>query len=216
MTHGERGRTVESITLDEIVTGLARGIALADDKAPVARSARTQSEYAAGIGPHTESQTLDLAIRGLSGVHPWAAIEREVPYPALPRSRCDVCFGRPPTWEWCVEAKMLRMMGDNGKPNDNMLMHILSPYPQHRSALTDCSKLLASGLEGRKSIIIFGYDYETLAMDPAIEAFETLARRAVRLTARVEASVHGLRHPVHQRGRVFGWEIADIAFDQVS
>jgi len=27
-------------------------------------------------------------------------------------------------------------MGDNGKPNDNMLMHILSPYPAHRSALT--------------------------------------------------------------------------------
>ena len=27
------------------------------------------------------------------------------------------------------EVKMLRLMGDNGKPNDNMLMHILSPYP---------------------------------------------------------------------------------------
>jgi hypothetical protein len=37
---------------------------------------------------------------------------------------------------------MLRLMGDNGKPNDNMLMHILSPYPSHRSALTDCQKLL--------------------------------------------------------------------------
>lgn len=32
-------------------------------------------------------------------------------------------------------------LGDNGKPNDNMIMHILSPYPDHRSALTDCSKL---------------------------------------------------------------------------
>ena len=34
---------------------------------------------------------------------------------------------------------MLRFMGDNGKLNDNIVMHILSPYPEHRSALTDCT-----------------------------------------------------------------------------
>jgi len=45
-------------------------------------------------------------------------------------------------------VKMLRLMGDNSKPNDNMLMHILSPYPSHRSALTDCQKLAASGFQG--------------------------------------------------------------------
>lgn len=36
---------------------------------------------------------------------------------------------------------MLRLFGDNAKLNDNMLMHLLSPYPAHRSALTDCEKL---------------------------------------------------------------------------
>ena len=54
---------------------------------------------------------------------------------------------------------MLRLMGDNGKPNDNMLMHILSPYPNNRSALTDCVKLLESGLPGRKAVVIYGFDY---------------------------------------------------------
>jgi hypothetical protein len=34
-------------------------------------------------------------------------------------------------------VKMLRLMSDNNKPNDNMLMHILWPYLAHRSALTD-------------------------------------------------------------------------------
>ena len=42
---------------------------------------------------------------------------------------------------------MLRFLGDNGKPNDNILMHVLSPYPQHRSALTDCEKLARSSVE---------------------------------------------------------------------
>ncbi len=45
----------------------------------------------------------------------------------------------------------MRLMGDNGKPNDNILTHILSPYPAHRSAVTDCAKLLESGLGDRKA-----------------------------------------------------------------
>jgi hypothetical protein len=50
-----------------------------------------------------------------------------------------VCLGGPAPWEWAIEVKMLRFMGDNGKLNDNIVMHILSPYPEHRSALTDCT-----------------------------------------------------------------------------
>ena len=209
----ERLKSADAIDLDAIVKGLARGVALADAKAPVASNARTGVAFAAGIGPHTESLTLDLAIRELSDLGAWNAVAREISYPNLPRSRCDVCFGSGPDWQWCVEVKMLRMMGDNGKPNDNMLMHILSPYSQHRSAVTDCSKLLSSGLRGRKSIVIFGYDYTTVTMDPAIEAFETLARQRVGLGVGVAASFSGLRHPVHERGRVFGWEITDTAGD---
>lgn len=54
---------------------------------------------------------------------------------------------------------MLRIMGDNGKPNDNTLMHILSPYPAHRSALTDADKLARSSLPGEKAIVIYAYEY---------------------------------------------------------
>ena len=50
-------------------------------------------------------------------------------------------------------------MGDNGKPNDNMLMHVLSPYPNDRSALTDCVKLVESGLNGLKAVLVYGFDY---------------------------------------------------------
>ena len=90
---------------------------------------------------------------------------------------------------------MLRMFGDNGKLNDNMLMHVLSPYPAHRSALTDCEKLARSALPGGKAIVIFGYDYEGWAMDPAIEAFETLASERVTLGVRHAAGYAHLVHP---------------------
>ena len=71
---------------------------------------------------------------------------------------------------------MMRLMGDNGKPNDNILTHILSPYPAQRSAITDCRKLAASGSvyrnihicnnvlsEGNLTVIIAGRDPIRLA-----------------------------------------------------
>ena len=102
---------------------------------------------------------------------------------------------------------MLRMFGDNGKLNDNMLMHVLSPYPAHRSALTDCEKLAQSNQPSRKAIVIYGYDYNDWPMDPAIEAFETLASERVILGDQHAAAYDHLMHPVHQQGRVFAWEI---------
>jgi hypothetical protein len=44
-------------------------------------------------------------------------------------------------------------------------------------------------------------------MDPAIEAFQLLAERSVKLSSTAVTSFAGLMHPVHQQGRVFGWQI---------
>jgi hypothetical protein len=137
----------------------------------------------------------------------YASYQREVPYGDGVRQTCDVCLGGPAPWMWAIEVKMLRLLGDNGRPNDNMVTHILSPYPAHNSSLTDCTKLLASQLGIRKAILIYGFDYPRLPMDPAVEAFEVLASRDVKLVSRTVATFNGLIHPVHQRGRVFGWEV---------
>lgn len=130
-----------------------------------------------------------------------------VPYVGS-RQSCDICLGKKDgLWNWAIEAKLLRLFGDNGKPNDSMLMHILSPYQQHRSALTDCLKLKLSQLSRRLGILIFGYDAPEWRMDPAIDAFEILARQTVTLGDRKVAEFSGLVHPVHQAGRVFAWEV---------
>ena len=166
-----------------------------------------------GIGPHPETQAVNLIVSELVRLSPSRYgdhLHVGVPYP-VGRQKCDLCVGAAPAWEWAVEIKMLRLMGDNGKANDNMLMHILSPYANDRSALTDCLKLTESGLPGRKAIVIYGFDYPNLPMDPAIEAFEVLARRWVGLSAREVGSYQNLVHPIHRAGRVFGWEIVSTA-----
>jgi hypothetical protein len=129
-----------------------------------------------------------------------------VPYPSLPRQKCDLCLGSQAR-SWAIEAKMLRLLGDNGKLNDNMLMHILSPYPQHRSALSDCQKLVTSGFSGRKAILIFGYEDSAWPLLPAVEAFEVLATRVTKLQAATPAKFSNLVHPVHRSGCVFAWEL---------
>jgi hypothetical protein len=206
-----RWRTV-ILLLTDLVTDFAQGTEAVDALAPAASSARSGAFYQPGIGPHTEAQTIKLVMAHLAGADPprYSAYKLGVPYADGTRQACDVCLGGPAPWEWAIEVKMLRLMGDNGKLNDNMVMHILSPYPEHRSALTDCTKLAAAQLGERKAIVIYGYDYPGWPMDPAIEAFETLASQKVKLASRAVASFDGLIHPVHQRGRVFGWQVEPL------
>jgi hypothetical protein len=197
------------LLLAEFVTDFAQGMQAADSLAPVASNSRTGASYRPGIGPHTETQTVRLVMAQLASAAPphYASYQLGVPYADGTRQACDVCLGGPPSWEWAIEVKMLRLMGDNGKLNDNMLMHILSPYPAHRSALTDFTKLLDSQLGTRKAILIYGYDYPGWSMDPGIEAFETLASQKAELASHAVAAFGGLIHPVHRRGRVFGWQV---------
>jgi hypothetical protein len=197
------------IELARLVEDFAVGVRRADSRGPQAVGLRTRRLYQQGVGPHTEAQTIRRVIEELIRLDAvYAAHALDVPYPGESRQRCDWCLGSPPSWQLAIEVKMLRLFGDNGKPNDNMLMHILSPYPAHRSALTDCGKLAACALAARKAIMIFGYDYDGCAMDPAIDAFEILASERVTLGVRYEAAYDQLIHPVHQHGRVFAWEVA--------
>jgi hypothetical protein len=196
------------ISLARLVEDFATAIQRADGRRPQAAGSRTGRVYQPGIGPHTESQTIRLVTGELVALdHAYAAHALDVPYPGASRQRCDWCLGSAPSWDWALEAKMLRLLGDNGKLNDNVLMHVLSPYPAHRSALTDREKLVRSGMPGRKAIVIFGYDYDDWPMDPAIEAFETLALQRVALGDQHVAAYDQLVHPVHLRGRVFAWEV---------
>jgi hypothetical protein len=157
-----------ALELDQLVRDVAACIKRVDARRPQAANARTGALYQPGIGPHTETAAVALIAEDLVTLSPErysGRVRLGVSYPSGSREKCDLCIGTPPSWEWAIEIKMLRLMRDNGKPNDNMLMHILSPYPAHRSALTDGPKLVRSGLLGRKAIVIYGFDYPAWPMD---------------------------------------------------
>lgn len=190
--------------LRSLTDHLASAVASVDAKRPVARNKRNGDAFAAGLGPHSEPETFDLLVREVQSAHSevYLNVVNSVPYPNAPRQRCDLKLVTSDGTLY-LEGKPLRLKGDNGKPNDNMLMHVLSPYPQHRSALTDCMKLSISGFEGDKAIVIIGYTYPDMPLEPAILAFEMLASE--RIGSRHESSFEGLCHPVHRCGKVMSW-----------
>ncbi len=197
--------------LKEFVSNFALCLQLVDSKRPQAMNIRSRVEFQPGIGPHTEAQTIRLVSDELAQQMPGkytGRITLAVPYPEAPRKKCDLCIGSLPKWEWAIEVKMIRFLGDNGKLNDNILMHILSPYPEHRSALTDCAKLSTSSLGIHKAIIIYGFEHADWPLEPAIEAFEALASTKVIMSGRARADFANLVHPIHRAGSVFGWEIS--------
>ncbi len=197
--------------LTALVTDFANGLKAADARRPQAVNQRSEKVFQAGIGPHSEAQTARLVLKEMRAAKPaeYASVEVAVPYPNERRQKCDLAahaLGE----SWFVEVKMWRLMDDNGTPNDNSLMHILSPYPQHRSALTDCDKLALSGFTGRKAILIYAYEASGWPLALVIDAFEALARTHIHLSDRCAASFDGLCHPIHRSGNVYGWELLGI------
>jgi hypothetical protein len=87
---------------------------------------------------------------------------------------------------------------------------VLSPFEADRSALADCTKLVAASGSERKAILIHGFDAPRHPVSVAIDAFEVLARSRVKLGPRCMAQFADLVHPVHQRGAVYGWEIGSL------
>lgn len=140
------------------MAAFARSLMAVDARCPQAVSSRTGAAYLPGIGPFAEAAAVSMFTGDMATEASFAAHALNVPYGPGARQRCDWCLGVPGRWSWAIEVKLLRLMGDKNKPNDNMLMHLLSPYSEHRSALTDCTKLAESDLGSRRAVLIYAFD----------------------------------------------------------
>jgi hypothetical protein len=197
---------VPTIELSRLVVDIAAALTQADGRRP-AWVSRSRRAYQAGIGPHAENAAVALMLDELRQVEPYRSIPlgQFLAYPEAPRQKCDLWLGAPV--EWAIEVKMARFKGDNGKPDDTAIKDLLSPYEADRSALADTLKLARSEITAQKAVLIYGFDAVDRQLEPAIAAFETLARARVRLGERNQAALGALVHPIHASGAVYAWEI---------
>jgi hypothetical protein len=196
------------VELRQIVHDFAAGMEAADHRRPRASSSSTAGRlYQPGIGPFRETEAVALTLAEMrsvrGGVYANAGKRR---YPAS-RNECDLAVGELP--DWAIEVKMARLGRDNGDYEDTTTKKILSPYPDDRSAVTDCRKLASSGFGEQRAILIYGFEDPARPIMWLIEAFELIAARTVTLGPRVAAPLDDLVHPVFAAGHVWGWEILD-------
>ena len=192
---------------EKIVADYASAMKLIDAKKPVYVSQRkNKNVYKPGIGPHSETATNKLVVEELQKKEYIQSIDTEIPYPNS-RKKCDIKFNIDDRVIY-TEVKMMRIMGDNNKANDNIFMHIFSPYEKQNSALTDGIKLLKSNFEGEKSILIYGYDYADYPVEKTNNLFEKATKDFFTISKRYEGIAEKLVHPVHHTCKVYGWLIS--------
>ena len=190
-----------------IAEDFAIGLKAADERKPVALNKKGE-EYDAGIGPHQEDKATKLAVKEMQRLKPerYSSLKFNISYPKYPKQKCDLLIDTIEPHLY-LEIKLLRPLGNNNRSDDNMPKRILSPYREHRSAVTDTEKLRDSEFPGRKAVMIFGFEAKNWPLLPAVEAFELLARDRGKIGLRHTAEFRDLCHPVHQSGAVFIWEV---------
>lgn len=196
------------LSLNEIVDDFAVALKALDGTGPQGGS--KNKVYRPGVGPLSEDEAVTGSLKLLRQEGRASCYQHASPkqYPNS-RQKCDLVI----PGEWAIEFKLIRPYGDNGKEAEHWSENILHPYQGNTSSIGDCLKLINSGFSERKAILVIGYEHAPprIEIEVAVRAFELIAKNVVqmRLSLRATSEFGPLIHPVHQRGRVFGWEVLD-------
>lgn len=192
--------------LELISQRISQFLPVVDSSTETQRASRTGSgDYIPCVGTIWEDDFTREVI------HEWSeAIPDELPnysqdwleirYPDH-RGKCDLCirgegyssdFGEPP-FEWAIEMKYVRFIGDNGKNNDYGVTKVASPYRKDRSSVLDAERLKGFDLASRKAIVMYGFEFDSESYSHAIDWCDKLSPDADKRKNRQRAeNMHGV------------------------
>jgi hypothetical protein len=162
--------------LSEIVARFAEGlVAIDSSSAWQGVSRRTGVTYLPGVPAMTERQLCKELVSWWihnypTDFHPIGMCEEEVPYPGLPRARCDIAFNSDASSkgrEWAIEVKRIQFIGDNGKNNDHNVQKMLSPYMKDRSLVHDIDRMQGHPVARRHAVLGYAFSYDFESCDEA-------------------------------------------------
>ena len=174
--------------LKHIVQRLAESLKHVDGHTHTQRKSRTGSgAYIPCVGTLWESDFTEEALVAWATAHPeelpgfditeWI----EVSY-TVDKGKCDACIrssdhvpelGGPP-FEWAIEMKYVRFIGDNGKNNDYGVTKVASPYRKDRSSVLDAERLGEFDPAKRKAIVMYGFEFDSASHDHAVHWCESM------------------------------------------
>jgi len=164
------------LELTQIVDRFAEGIPRVDRSTTVRNSnPRTGDSYLTSAVSLGERQLVAEIADWWADSYPaelprHSSVHLEYPYPDILRANCDLVIagnrddGR---FDWAVEVKKIRLVGDNGKNNDYVLQKLLSPWLKDRSLQHDALRLRKASFAARKAVVLVGFDFKIGAIDEA-------------------------------------------------
>ena len=168
--------------LEDIVNNFAISLKVVDETTTTTRESRSGSgAYIPCVGTiweddFTREATIAWALRTPQDFHNFSEKWFEVPYP-VGRGKCDLVlsgagfmpeFGLA-AYEWAIENKYVRFIGDNGKNNDYGVTKVVSPYRKDRSSVLDAERLLKFHPAEKKAILMYGFEFDSDSHRLALE-----------------------------------------------
>jgi len=161
------------VELSTILKRFSEGLSFVDaNTGHVSANRRTGEVYLPGVKTLSEPKFVEELLNWWRQFHsldfkPENASDREVPYPNVPRAKCDLILstdGSPlESPEWSIEVKHIALVGNNGNNNDYGVAKLLSPYLKDRALIHDLHRLKDHGIGKRKAVVgyCFEYDFES-------------------------------------------------------
>ena len=170
------------VELKHIVANMAASLKVVDESTEIQRESRSGSGgYIPCVGTmweddFTREAVITWALRSPSDFHGFTEKWFEVPYP-VGRGKCDLVLsgaGFSPefglaAYEWAIENKYVRFIGDNGKNNDYGVTKVVSPYRKDRSSVLDAERLLTFHPAEKKAILMYGFEFDSDSHRLALE-----------------------------------------------
>ena len=192
------------LSLNNIVIDFSVAFKAVDEKGPVGKS--NTRIYKPGVGPLTENVAVTKALTYLQQVK--NSDYRDTTPKSYPNSkkRCDLLIPK----KWVLEFKLVRPYHDNGKEDEDWSKNLFYPLRGSTGCIGDCIKLAESTFEEKKALLVFGFEHDPpkIELTKMVKLFEVLAKTVgVQLGPCHNATFGPLIHPIHQQGRIFGWEV---------
>lgn len=138
------------------------------------RNRRNKRPYVKGIATLFEPQFVTELVGCWKRSHSEdiSSINDEHPYPesaetcdlVLTSASEEIPFGM---FEWAIEMKYLRLVGNNGNNNDYVMQKAISPYLKDRSLVHDIEKLKQASFGQKKAVIFYGFEFDEFSVEHA-------------------------------------------------
>ncbi len=170
--------------LKEIVERIAGLIPVIDSTTEIQNhNRRNKRPYVKGIVTLFEPDFTKELVRCWPSKYPseLSFIDDEYSYPSsketcdlvITNSEIELPFGQ---FEWAIEMKYLRLVGNNGNNNDYVMQKAISPFLKDRSLVHDIEKLKLATFGQRKAVIFYGFDYDEMSVIHAEKMCEEIRK----------------------------------------